>query len=141
MWKHAEVDASVSCADWRACVVCAGYGAYEAGVAGNLFVKQGDGVTDFIGAVWPGSTAFPDFLHPNTSAYWSGLIGHMLDTVPYDGLWIDMNEISDFRIPMPDNYNNSLPVNNPPYKINNCEENTRNNGPLHLRSRERMCAS
>ena len=40
-----------------------------------------------------GTTAYPDFLNPNTTAYWNDQITKFLSTVPIDGLWIDMNEV------------------------------------------------
>ena len=51
------------------------------------------------GDVWPGKTIFPDFTHPNTSTYWYGQLNEFYkSTVPIDGLWIDMNEPSNFRV-------------------------------------------
>jgi len=94
-----------------------GYDAYDQGLARDIFIKQGDGQSPYIGKVWPGTTAFPDFLNPNTSDYWQDQIEKFLGKVPYDGLWIDMNEISNFYDGgsfFPD-----APVNNPPYQINN----------------------
>jgi len=94
-----------------------GYGPWEQGLAQDVFIKQGDGTAPYIGSVWPGSTAFPDFLHPNGSTYWTQQIKTFLQQVPYDGLWIDMNEISNFQDGGCTNCNS--PVNNPPYAINN----------------------
>jgi len=115
-----------------------GYAAWDAGLAANVFTTESDGRTPYIGKVWPGTVGFPDFLHVNASSWWSGQISSFLDKVPYDGLWIDMNELSNFVDGSV--FNTSDPVNHPPYKINNCEENTRHNGPPHHRSRRRMCA-
>jgi hypothetical protein len=46
--------------------------------------------------VWPGATHFPDFRHPNTSGWWGRWLEDMHRRVPYSGLWLDMNEISNF---------------------------------------------
>jgi hypothetical protein len=54
----------------------------------HRFIKRGDGKV-FIGTVWPGTTAFPDFLHDNSTAYWTQMVQTFLSTVPIDGLWID----------------------------------------------------
>jgi alpha-glucosidase len=35
--------------------------------------------------VWPGSTAWPDFFHPDSDKYWSTSIKGFLSTVPVDG--------------------------------------------------------
>lgn len=46
-----------------------GYQAYEDGITENVFLKiKNDEV--FIGKVWPNEAAFPDFYHPNTTAWW-----------------------------------------------------------------------
>lgn len=94
-----------------------GYPAYDQGVSNNLFIKQSDGKTDFTGVVWPGSTVFPDWFNPKTQAWWTNQISGFLSGVPLDGLWIDMNEASNFQNGQP---TSSSPYNNPPYAINNC---------------------
>lgn len=38
----------------------------------------------------------PDWFHPNVSEYWSGSLADFWDVVPFDGLWTDMNEVSNF---------------------------------------------
>ncbi|XP_072477631.1 sucrase-isomaltase, intestinal [Notamacropus eugenii] len=72
------------------------YQTYERGTAQDVWVKKADGVTPLIGEVWPGLTVFPDFTKPACVDWWANecLIFH--NTVPYDGLWIDMNEVSSF---------------------------------------------
>ena len=46
-----------------------GYPAWDHGVQQDIFLKDKNG-NIFIGRVWPGSTAFPDFLNPKAAAYW-----------------------------------------------------------------------
>ena len=48
--------------------------------------------------MWPGLTNFPDFTNPNASSYWSNLISTFYNEDSFDGLWIDMNEISNFCV-------------------------------------------
>jgi hypothetical protein len=44
--------------------------------------------------VWPGKTVYPDYLeNANTSRWLVDNLQHMYDKVPYDGLWLDMNEV------------------------------------------------
>ncbi len=94
-----------------------GYAPWEQGLEMNVFVTEGDGHTPYIGSVWPGTVGFPDFLHANGTQYWTKQVASFLSGVPYDGLWIDMNEISNFQ--NGGSFNPDLPENNPPYQINN----------------------
>ena len=71
-----------------------GYEPFEQGLEMDVFIKDQQG-KPFVGKVWPGFTAFPDFLHPNTSDYWSSMFAKFLNEVPIDGIWIDMNEASN----------------------------------------------
>lgn len=52
----------------------------------------------YTGRVWPGDAAFPDFTQPETRSYWGTLVAGSTD-VGLEGLWIDMNEPSDFSGP------------------------------------------
>ncbi|KAL7989549.1 hypothetical protein Chor_012215 [Crotalus horridus] len=64
--------------------------------------------------VWPGPTAFPDFTNPETHQWWYDMVKDFHDKVPFDGMWIDMNEPSNFVDgSMEDCPNNKL--ENPPY--------------------------
>ena len=67
----------------------------------NQLIQSGGFVRDvngnpFIGQVWPGYTIFPDFLNPSGQTFWLNQFQQFLGQVPYDGIWIDMNEISNF---------------------------------------------
>ena len=46
--------------------------------------------------VWPGATHFPDFLSKAGVKYWTKQLKAFHELAPYDGLWIDMNEASNF---------------------------------------------
>merc|ERR1712000_699023 len=77
-------------------MVYAGYDAYETGLKEGVFVKDITGEGFYLGQVWPGPTYFPDFLHPSAQDYWTAQLQNFYDMVPVDGLWIDMNEVSNF---------------------------------------------
>ncbi|XP_050403277.1 maltase-glucoamylase [Patella vulgata] len=82
------------------------YRPYTLGIDRDVYIKWPNGTNpdyaDFnndniLGYVWPkGKTVFPDFLKDNTTSYWSDLIQEHYMTLPFDGLWIDMNEPANF---------------------------------------------
>jgi len=81
------------------------YAVYNQGNAGNHWVQTAEEKT-FIGKVWPGGCAFPDFTRPETRAWWSTLYKDFMAT-GIDGVWNDMNEPAVFDGP-----NGTMPLNN-----------------------------
>ncbi|XP_033737359.1 lysosomal alpha-glucosidase-like [Pecten maximus] len=71
------------------------YTPYDLGMKMDIFIKDSSG-KPLVGKVWPGYTLFPDFTHPLASQYWTSLVKEFHDKVPFDGIWIDMNEVSNF---------------------------------------------
>lgn len=72
-----------------------GYNAYDELVAKKLYILNSTG-TPMVGMVWPGFTLFPDFTLPATSDYWTAHLNDFYKQVPFDGIWIDMNEVANF---------------------------------------------
>jgi alpha-glucosidase len=67
-----------------------GYPVFDEGKARDLFCRT-EANQLFIGQVWPGRTAFPDFVKPAARAWWGELNArHVQNGVA--GIWIDMNE-------------------------------------------------
>ena len=67
---------------------------YQAGLAQGLFLG---GTLPYIGQVWPGAAAFPDFTKPATRDWWAQQLVPQETQNGIDALWIDMNEPSDFN--------------------------------------------
>lgn len=67
---------------------------YTTGVEEGLFLKGPDG-DPYVGEVWPGPAVFPDFSDPAARDYWGSLVPRTLGE-GVSGLWIDMNEPSNF---------------------------------------------
>ncbi|XP_075701156.1 lysosomal alpha-glucosidase [Rhinoderma darwinii] len=89
------------------------YPPYDDGLKRDVFIKNATG-QPLVGKVWPGFTVFPDFTNPETFSWWYDMVKNFHDQVPFDGMWIDMNEPSNF---VPGSVNNCPDNNleNPPY--------------------------
>jgi alpha-glucosidase (family GH31 glycosyl hydrolase) len=46
--------------------------------------------------VWPNHTVFIDWFSPNATNVWFKGLNDLYNLIPYDGLWIDMNEATGF---------------------------------------------
>ena len=69
--------------------------AYKEGVEKDLYIKNAKG--DYLlGKVWPGYVNYPDFFHPNATGYWSDQLTSLQNQVNFTGIWLDMNEASNF---------------------------------------------
>ena len=74
-----------------------GYKPYDEGVAGDDFVKKPDG-SIYIGKVWPGPSAFPDFTLQRVRDWYGSLYKDFVQ-MGVAGFWNDMNEPSVFHYP------------------------------------------
>ncbi|XP_052157853.1 probable alpha-glucosidase Os06g0675700 [Oryza glaberrima] len=92
--------------------VNATYGTFIRAIKEDIFLKWNG--SNYLGVVWPGNVSFPDFLNPRAAEFWAREIAAFRRTLPVDGLWIDMNEISNFVDPPPLNA-----LDDPPYRIDN----------------------
>jgi len=70
---------------------------YVDGMNKNVFIKAHSKTEEpFSGNVWPDDAVYTDFTHPNASDYWSFWLEGLQEQVEFSGLWLDMNEASNF---------------------------------------------
>lgn len=79
-------------------------------------MKNPDGST-YIGAVWPGYTVFPDWLNPKSGAFWANELATWHKQIPFDGIWIDMSEVSSFCVGSCGTGNLTLNPAHPPFTL------------------------
>ncbi len=70
-----------------------GYPVYEEALKNDYFIKDENGEV-YIGKVWPGKSAFPDFMRESVRKWWGELHKSLIDD-GVSGIWNDMNEIAD----------------------------------------------
>ncbi|MEO0482167.1 MAG: TIM-barrel domain-containing protein [Planctomycetota bacterium] len=76
-----------------------GFGPYDDGTSRDIWIKNADGVTDYVGDVWPGPCVFPDFTMVDARDWWAENVEQFLLDSGIDGVWNDMNEPAVFRYP------------------------------------------
>lgn len=74
-----------------------GYDIYEEGKEKEYFCKKEDG-SDFVAAVWPGWTHFPDVLNSDARKWFGSKYKTLID-MGIEGFWNDMNEPAIFHTP------------------------------------------
>ncbi len=74
-----------------------GYPVFDEGYERNLFCKSESGQV-YVGQVWPGKTAFPDFVKEETRRWWGRLNAEHVQS-GLAGIWNDMNEPSTGKVP------------------------------------------
>ena len=63
----------------------------------DIFIKSNYTKKNLIGKVWPGNTVFPDFFNPNIESFWNEGLSDYYKIIPYDGIWLDMNEPTNLQ--------------------------------------------
>jgi alpha-glucosidase len=78
------------------------YPTYDRGNDANAFMLNPDG-SQYIGAVWPGYTVFPDWIGAALAGggafdWWIAELAMWHQNISFDGIWIDMSEVSSFCV-------------------------------------------
>lgn len=92
------------------------YSIYDDGHELDVFLKNPDG-TEYIGAVWPGYTVFPDWLSADAVSWWTKSMIEWHNKVAVDGIWIDMSEVSSFCVGSCGTGNLTLNPVHPPFSL------------------------
>ncbi|EMC98792.1 glycoside hydrolase family 31 protein [Baudoinia panamericana UAMH 10762] len=92
------------------------YSIYTDGNDNGVFLRNPDG-SQYIGNVWPGFTVFPDWHSDQAVPWWTRSMQSHHNNVPWDGIWIDMSEVSSFCIGSCGTHNLSLNPVHPPFGL------------------------
>ncbi|MEO1129989.1 MAG: TIM-barrel domain-containing protein [Planctomycetota bacterium] len=76
-----------------------GYAPYDEAEQLDLWVKEGNGTSDFFGEIWAGSSKFIDFTMQDARDWWADQVAAAFGPVGVDGMWNDMNEPTSFNTP------------------------------------------
>jgi alpha-glucosidase len=92
------------------------YDTYTRGNESGVFMTNPDG-SQYIGAVWPGYTVFPDWMSSMGASWWINEMMEWYKEVPFSGFWLDMNEVSSFCIGSCGTGNVTLNPVHPPFSL------------------------
>ncbi|KAF2713564.1 glycoside hydrolase family 31 protein [Pleomassaria siparia CBS 279.74] len=92
------------------------YDTYARGNSSGSFLNNPDG-SQYIGAVWPGYTVFPDWLSASGVSWWVNEMVEWYKEVPFSGIWIDMSEVSSFCVGSCGTGNVTLNPVHPPFAL------------------------
>ena len=93
------------------------YPPFTNGNNSGVFLKNPDGSL-YIGEVWPGFTVFPDWLSGGAGQWWSNELNTWHGNVSFDGIWIDMSEVSSFCVGSCGSGNVTMNPVHPPFALN-----------------------
>ncbi|KAI9806522.1 MAG: hypothetical protein M1833_003709 [Piccolia ochrophora] len=92
------------------------YETFDRGNASDVWMRNPDG-TLYIGDVWPGYTVFPDWQSEKAVEWWINEVKTWHDKIAFDGIWIDMSEVSSFCVGSCGTGNLTLQPVHPPFGL------------------------
>jgi alpha-glucosidase len=92
------------------------YDTYTRGNESGVFLNNPDG-SQYIGAVWPGYTVFPDWMAAKAQSWWIKEMVEWYKEVPFSGFWLDMQEVSSFCVGSCGTGNVTLNPVHPPFSL------------------------
>ncbi|KAJ4336554.1 hypothetical protein N0V95_008580 [Ascochyta clinopodiicola] len=92
------------------------YDTYTRGNDSGVFLNNPDG-SQYIGAVWPGYTVFPDWMSTNGVSWWVKEMVEFQKSLPFSGIWVDMTEVSSFCVGSCGTGNVTLNPVHPPFSL------------------------
>jgi alpha-glucosidase (family GH31 glycosyl hydrolase) len=69
---------------------------YSIGIMNNLFLMSNKTQSFLIGYSWVGHCVYFDFYNKKLNTFWAYLLKQLFKSLKYDGIWLDMNEPSNF---------------------------------------------
>lgn len=100
------------------------YPPFDRGIDAGAFMLNPDGSL-YIGSVWPGYTVFPDWVAASLGtangsgafSWWTNEMADWHSNVSWDGIWIDMSEVSSFCVGSCGTGNVTLNPVHPPFSL------------------------
>nr|VZI42159.1 unnamed protein product [Spirometra erinaceieuropaei] len=92
------------------------YEVYWDGLRRGVFINDSRTGRPIQGASWPGITVYPDYAKQETIEWVYDSVAKFHQEVPFDGLWIDMNEPSNFHDGSVDGCDWNSQLDHPPYQ-------------------------
>lgn len=62
----------------------------------GVLVKAWNNADNFVGMVWPNDAVYLDWFSKEAAHFWRGYLESLHEMVAFDGVWLDMNEASNF---------------------------------------------
>ncbi|KAF2093517.1 glycoside hydrolase family 31 protein [Rhizodiscina lignyota] len=93
------------------------YPTYNRGHEAGVFLLNPGTDEEYIGDVWPGYTVFPDWQASKAVEWWSNELVNWYKDIHFDGIWIDMSEVSSFCVGSCGTGNLSLNPVHPPFGL------------------------